>query len=621
MENTDVIIVGAGPSGLALAIALAARKIKSIVLEKNYEICTDPRAIAMAGDSQRIVNLLGVNRSLLEEIGQVMTCIHFHQNTFTSKPFASIEHERDWLEQTLPPAFVLLQPELEKEFRRSIQASEYAELRLNCTVTGIREVDGGVQATYQREDGETIDIHGKHLVGADGKRGYVRKGYLEVKGIQQLPGLYKYDATWIAANLRITLPTPTSHPSFPPWKLGYQPEHLWDIFWPEGFHFCTHPTMPIATGRFGPRQQKYWRFEYELPPNYMPDDFEEHLKEQMMPHITIPGHLFSRKGMKLDEPVSFPWDCVEVLRCAPANFSQKVVNRWFHGNISLIGDAAHVFPPFGAQGIASGIRDALGLSWRLALLCGPHLCFSTPEHRDVLLEGWSRERRKGVDVSSILTARSGNILLSKSASLVGLLKVIGGVLDLLPSVRDRLLRLNFDESDGHRGVDSGFFLEKEGGGVKTAQVCLKTISGLTQLSDEVIWEQSGVLTLLLLRHPDKEEAVSIKEALDEANLPPYFLSGEIIELCEGTSNDGTELLSHLKTNKFFLGTEEDTVRIMAQPLIPHYNPSAFRDRFQPATRYALIRPDLIVFSQARSPKQLGLQLHAALKMMTQAVKE
>ncbi|KAM0075364.1 hypothetical protein ACKRZS_012541 [Fusarium odoratissimum] len=580
MENTDVIIVGAGPSGLALAIALAARKIKSIVLEKNYKICTDPRAIAMAGDSQRIVNLLGVNRSLLEEIGQVMTCIHFHQNTFTSKPFASIEHERDWLEQTLPPAFVLLQPELEKEFRRSIQASEYAELRLNCNVTGIREVDGGVQATYQREDGETIDIHGKHLVGADGKRGYVRKGYLEVKGIQQLPGLYKYDATWIAANLRINLPTPTSHPSFPPWKLGYQPEQLWDIFWPEGFHFCTHPTMPIATGRFGPRQQKYWRFEYELPPNYIPDDFEEHLKEQMTPHITIPGHLFSRKG-----------------------------------------DAAHVFPPFGAQGIASGIRDALGLSWRLALLCGPHLSFSTPEHRDVLLEGWSRERRKGVDVSSIITARSGNILLSKSASLVGLLKVIGGVLDLLPSVRDRLLRLNFDESDGHRGVDSGFFLEKEGGGVKTAQVCLKTISGLTQLSDEVIWEQSGVLTLLLLRHPDKEEAVGIKEALDEANLPPYFLSGEIIELCEGATNDGTELLSHLKTNKFFLGTEEDTVRIMAQPLIPHYNPSAFRDRFHPATRYALVRPDLIVFSQARSPKQLGLQLHAALKMMTQAVKE
>jgi hypothetical protein len=41
-----------------------------------------------------------------------MSCVHFHQNTFTSKPFASIEHERDWLEQALPPGFVLLQPEL-----------------------------------------------------------------------------------------------------------------------------------------------------------------------------------------------------------------------------------------------------------------------------------------------------------------------------------------------------------------------------------------------------------------------------------------------------------------------------------------------------------------------------
>ncbi|KAI8711251.1 3-(3-hydroxy-phenyl)propionate/3-hydroxycinnamic acid hydroxylase [Fusarium sp. LHS14.1] len=621
MVNTDVIIVGAGPSGLALAIALAARKVKSIVLEKNHEICTDPRAIAMAGDSPRIVNLLGVNRSRLEEMGQVMTCVHFHQNIFTSKPFASIEHDRDWLEQALPPAFVLLQPELEKELRRSIQTSEYAELRLNCTVTGIREVDHGVYATYQREDGETMEIQGKHLVGADGKRGYVRKGYLEARGIQQLPGLYKYEATWIAANLRITLPTPTSHPSFPLWKLGYQPEQLWDIFWPGGFHFCTHSTMPIATGRFGPRQQKYWRFEYELPLNYMPHDLEEHLKDQMAAHITIPGHLFSHKGMKLDEPVSFPWDCVEVLRCAPANFSQKVVNRWFHGSVSLIGDAAHVFPPFGAQGIASGIRDALGLSWRLALLCDPHSCFSTPEHRDILLEGWSRERRKGVDISSIQTARSGNILLSKSGCLVGFLKIFCGVLDLLPSVRDRMLRLNFDESDGHRGVDGGFFLEKEGGGFKTAQVCLKTTSGLTQLSDEVFWGRSGVLTLLLLRHPDEEEAVGIKEALDEASLPPYFLSKEVLELCDGTPSDGIEFPSYLKANRFFLGTEEDAVRTMAQRLMPHYNPSAFRDRFQTATRYALIRPDFIVFSQARSPKELGLQLHAALQIMEPSVKE
>jgi hypothetical protein len=87
---------------------------------------------------------------------------------------------------------------------------------------------------------------------------------------------YPYDGTWVAANLHITLPTPESHPDFPLWKLGYTPDELWDIFWPDGFQyvseifdrrnnvlsvssFCRHPTMPIATGRFGPKASRYWR--------------------------------------------------------------------------------------------------------------------------------------------------------------------------------------------------------------------------------------------------------------------------------------------------------------------------------------------------------------------------
>lgn len=46
---------------------------------------------------------------------------------------------------------------------------------------------------------------------------------------------HEYSAIWIAANLHITLPTPESHPDFPLWKMGVQPEQLWDIFWPKGF--------------------------------------------------------------------------------------------------------------------------------------------------------------------------------------------------------------------------------------------------------------------------------------------------------------------------------------------------------------------------------------------------
>ncbi|KAF5589472.1 FAD NAD(P)-binding domain-containing protein [Fusarium pseudocircinatum] len=622
MDSTDVIIVGAGPSGLALAIALSDQKIKSVLLEKNNEICEDPRAIAVSGDASRIINLLGVNAIKMEKIGQTMTGIHFHQNVFSSKPFASIDHERDWLEQAQAPGTVLLQPELEKDLRDSVQASKYSELRLGSKVIGIREVPDGIQASYRRNDGKVLEIQGKYLVGADGKRGYVRKECLEAKGIQQLPGLYSslsdfcsiythkltaisrytYEATWIAANLRIALPTPVSHPAFPLWKLGYQPEQLWDIFWPGGFHFCTHPTMPVAAGRFGPRHEKFWRFEYELPSGFLPDDCIKHLEEQMTPHLTIQGELLStdtlgsRKGMILREPVIFPWDCVEILRCAPANFSQKVVNRWFHGNVSVIGDAAHVFPPFGAQGIACGLRDALA-------------------HRDYLLEGWSRERRRGVDDSSMLTARTGNILLSKSRFLVQLLRIASGGLDLVPAFRDRLLTSVFDDRDGYRGVDGGFFLERRGGGLKTAQVGVRATDRLSQLSDEVFWGQGGLLTLLLLCKPSGEEASVLESALKEANLPPWLLSEHILEFCADEELGNMKSTWGFRTKKLCHGTAEDMVRTMGQPLLPHYNPASFRARFGATTRYALIRPDLITFSQAESPEQLRSQLRSAFTML------
>ena len=73
-------------------------------------------------------------------------------------------------------------------------------------------------------------------------------------------------------------------------------------------------------------------------------------------------------GRHFGREITFPKDCIEILRCRPFKFTHKVVNRWFDNRTILIGDAAHVFPPFGGQGIACGIRDAEELSWRIAIL-------------------------------------------------------------------------------------------------------------------------------------------------------------------------------------------------------------------------------------------------------------
>lgn len=48
---------------------------------------------------------------------------------------------------------------------------------------------------------------------------------------------YEYEGTWIAANLKITLPTPETHPEFPLWMMGYTPQEVYETFWPPGFQY------------------------------------------------------------------------------------------------------------------------------------------------------------------------------------------------------------------------------------------------------------------------------------------------------------------------------------------------------------------------------------------------
>lgn len=64
-----------------------------------------------------------------------------------------------------------------------------SELRYPCDVTGIDEITDGVQVEYKRPDGSCSKLKGRFLVGADGKRGYTRKDYLEAKGIEQVLGV------------------------------------------------------------------------------------------------------------------------------------------------------------------------------------------------------------------------------------------------------------------------------------------------------------------------------------------------------------------------------------------------------------------------------------------------
>ncbi|ETS84377.1 hypothetical protein PFICI_02402 [Pestalotiopsis fici W106-1] len=624
MYETDVIIVGAGPSGLTLAVALSQLQIQSLVIEKQHDICEDPRAIALAGDAWRILSLVGISVEEMARISQPISELQFHDRIFTSEPFLRLEQTPDWAGHALPNTSVNLQPGLEQLLRDRAQSSDMITLKLDCEVVGIDQNASNVEITYEEKyTHRRQTIRGKYVVGADGKRGFVRKSFLEEKGIKQETGQYRYEATWVAANLKLTMPTPDTHPQFPLWDLGYEPEELWDLFWPKGWHFCNHPVMPVATGRFGPISEKYWRFEYELPPNFaLPENVMTHLEEQMNPHLTLAASSLRRNGRQPNSPVRFPWDCVEILRCGPAHFAQKVVNRWFDGRTILIGDAAHVFPPFAAQGILNGVRDALGLCWRLELLIkGPKKTASNMEtssfDSELLLSTWSNERRHGVDESANQTAENEYALQIKSNALRWAIWCADTAMSWAMPFRQTLIRSHFCDRAGFRGAKGGFFLESEGGGVKTAQIFVQGIKGneSVELSDKLLRHHKAALTILVLHDPTSEEELArVHEVLKRLNIPTNFLAENVIILNDRISEQ--QLPRRLQGPLFLTPARTAMISRAGYQQLPLYDPGSFRMRFQANAKYALVRPDFIIFSQAQTLEQLESQICQACSMVT-----
>ncbi|KAK7178052.1 putative monooxygenase [Paraphaeosphaeria sporulosa] len=295
-------------------------------------------------------------------------------NHLMKKPFMVMDYNTTEGGTGHPGFICRKQPAIEKHLRSRIEDLAESQLRLSATVTSISEDEDWF------------------LVGADGKTGYTRKKYLEPKGIliekvSQMP----YEETWVALNWKINLPNPETHPEFPLWEKGYTPEMVYDAFFPSDFRFLCNP--------------KRQRFEFVVLPgedgNVMAGS--DKIREIVYPYITHPGRDY---GLDSKE-IQFPSDCIEVLRSRPFNFSARSCNKWALNRAILCGDAAHVFPPFGGQGIASGFRDAISLVWRLLLAT------RQPRQTDqischALFEGWYTERKQQLDKSLASTIENGS---------------------------------------------------------------------------------------------------------------------------------------------------------------------------------------------------------------------
>ncbi|GFF94842.1 hypothetical protein IFM53868_07721 [Aspergillus udagawae] len=264
-ETTNILICGCGPTGALLSAYLGQMHISKVVLEKEANITTDLRGIALDEDGIRILQGVGLYDSVYTEIGSCMGKFYFISGSSTN-----------------------------------LMKQEFVSMDYNTTY-----------CTYRNAKGTERKIRARFFVGADGKTGFTRKRYLEEKGVfmEKVTDVF-YDETWVALNWEITLPTPQNQPDFPLWNLGYTPEQVYDLFFPRNFCFLCNPNRPAVRGRFGPPNDRLWRFEFFGQPH---EDRYHMATREMVQKIVFLYITHSGSQYGLSGDVQFPEDCIDIL--------------------------------------------------------------------------------------------------------------------------------------------------------------------------------------------------------------------------------------------------------------------------------------------------------------------
>jgi len=315
--DTEVLIVGAGMTGLTLACDLQRRGINFRIIEKLADYFPGSRGKGLTPRSLEVLDDLDVSDQLMP-YGYFHPLIRQYDGPTVLKDVDI--HEGIAPKPNTPYASPFWMPQFQIErILREHLAKEDKYVELATELTGIEQNENMVTATVQK-DGQSQYIKCLYLVAADGGRSFVRK-FLKVgfagetrEAIQMLVGDVHVDG------------------------LDHEHTHMWSQH-PEGiFALTPFPKIDI------------FQFQAQVAP-----DFEAAPTLELFQQI-----LQERTGMdiKLYDPT---W-----LSSFKVNI--RMVDRSIIGSVFIAGDAAHVHSPTGGQGMNTGIQDAYNLGWKLGLV-------------------------------------------------------------------------------------------------------------------------------------------------------------------------------------------------------------------------------------------------------------
>jgi 2-polyprenyl-6-methoxyphenol hydroxylase-like FAD-dependent oxidoreductase len=320
-ETADVAVVGYGPVGNVLAILLAQRGHRVMVLERQPEPYALPRAVHFDHEAARILQACGVGGDLaaISEPADVYEWRNADGATLLRLGGAG-RGPSGW-----PRSSMFCQPELEALLDRRARALPGVEVRRGVEVTGLTDEGDAVAV---RTSGPGADPAGteraRYVVGCDGANSTIRG--LVGAPVRDLGFFHD----WLIVDVLL---------------------HDGRVFDPINLQVCD-PVRPTTAVSGGPGRRR-WEF-MRLP----------HERRDTLDREDAAWRLLA------------PWDVspanATLERHAIYTFQARWVERWRAGRVLLAGDAAHQMPPFAGQGLCAGLRDAANLAWKLGLVLDGH---------------------------------------------------------------------------------------------------------------------------------------------------------------------------------------------------------------------------------------------------------
>ncbi len=356
-----VLIIGAGPVGLCLALALAKEGVRSCILEQLSDdnfLDQVPRAGTNHPATLEMYDEIGLY-SKLEPRGIIAPLFHYWDRA-AGERIAEFDHAHLKDDTRFPFALQCERIKIVEEALAMARANPLCEVRMAANVTGFSQDADGVTATIETVDGPET-LRGRYIVSAEGARSIIRKQVdVEFEGF-----------TYPDRTLNIEVAYDFKRHGYADRNYISDPEE-----WSNLFHWK------------GPPER--WRVHFPTQPE---DDPEA---------LTAPDALQARLQRFLHTGRKF-----DVVGCNLYTVHQRVAAKFRVGRAILAGDSAHVNSPIGGMGLNSGVHDAFNLADKLARIWR---C----QGDESLLDLYERQRRHiAVQHTQAQTIRNKRLLQEK----------------------------------------------------------------------------------------------------------------------------------------------------------------------------------------------------------------